>query len=593
MRVALAQTFLPYLARRLVVATLIAALGLALARTTHAQLPTLCGDLDASGTLGATDALLLLKKAVAHPVTVSCPDCTGSGGPTICGDLDANGTLGATDALLLLKRAVGQAVTVQCPGCSSGTTTTTLPVSEDCGNGTVDVGEECEQLEGCPDTEECTAECTCEPAQTTPPSSQSLIKQALANGTIDYPTALLYRVWALYQAPELPEAYDGAGTLGEDTGLFFELSHARESLPQEIETQIAPYLVRPNDPTSIFSQDPGTIALNRNPRAPNPPPIGCALNALGQPDWRYTESAGNHFVVWSCGGGVGGTDPYAGGRSLVGNLAEEIHDKFEADFVVPLTDDYDAGPEPKDRIDIYILVPNQCRLRGGACVVVPGNALAAASPASPCRRRDGGGALTSSAYIIVGAAQLPASGGDSSDLRYILTHELFHAASFRLNLGAQGGICPGGTPDLLPETQRSWLTEASAEWSSFAFYPEDMQERRTILFEHFQKYRGTATQGLQNVSLEELPYQAFLYPAFIQEESGQSPETLLDFWISSGGARTREDLDRHLDQTFSFAENFRNFAVRNLNLDPPGDPIFPPHSAYDPALTLNVAPFIP
>lgn len=42
----------------------------------------------------------------------------------ICGDLDNSGRVAATDALLLLQRAVGLRVTLHCRECSSTTTTT-------------------------------------------------------------------------------------------------------------------------------------------------------------------------------------------------------------------------------------------------------------------------------------------------------------------------------------------------------------------------------------------------------------------------------------------------------------------------------------
>ncbi|MFN2428265.1 MAG: DUF1963 domain-containing protein [Candidatus Binatia bacterium] len=38
--------------------------------------------------------------------------------PDTCGDLDGSGSLVASDALLLLKRAVGQNVAIECPDCS-------------------------------------------------------------------------------------------------------------------------------------------------------------------------------------------------------------------------------------------------------------------------------------------------------------------------------------------------------------------------------------------------------------------------------------------------------------------------------------------
>jgi hypothetical protein len=231
-------------------------LGVTIAAIAAAQTSTVCGDLDASGAVGATDALLLLKKAVGQSLEVSCPPCSASlvGAASVttqtCGDLDGSGSIGATDALLLLMSAVGQPVTLVCPTCAS-TTTTTLVVPETCGNGVVDVGEECERLQGCTDDAHCGAACSCESNGTPPPTSQVLIAEALTRGDIDYPTSLLYRVWALFQDSRLPAEYDGAGAAEEDGELFAELANMRGFLPTEIEAEIAPYLVRPDDPRAF------------------------------------------------------------------------------------------------------------------------------------------------------------------------------------------------------------------------------------------------------------------------------------------------------------------------------------------------------
>lgn len=45
--------------------------------TTTTLAPGICGDLDESGTIGATDALILLQKAVGIDIEVKCPDCPG------------------------------------------------------------------------------------------------------------------------------------------------------------------------------------------------------------------------------------------------------------------------------------------------------------------------------------------------------------------------------------------------------------------------------------------------------------------------------------------------------------------------------------
>jgi hypothetical protein len=457
-----------------------------------------------------------------------------------------------------------------------------------CGNGAIDDGEECERRVGCDPTERCTATCTCEPGPEYTPSSQGLIERAYEAGTIDYPTSLLYRTWALFHAPELPAEYDGAGSIGEDTFLFLELSRVQGSLPAEIEAQIAPYVVRPDDPSSIFSQPiPAAARITTLPAPAASTSVGCQPNANGLPDWRSYET--ERFVVWSCGGGVNGTDPLAGARVVTGTMAEAAMTAMEPKLGGVMPDNYPATPSVDGRTDIYLLTPNQCRERNGFCTPVPNKTLAAAAPAKPCGA-PGGGPVRSSAYLVVGSHHVPASvpAADSpSPFRALLVHELFHAISFRLNLGAQGGVCRGPQEPALPtDSMRSWLTEASAEWASYAFAQNAWPERRSRLFFDFTINRYLAHQGLHEAT-DLLPYQAYLYPLFVQEQSGASPQAMYDFWVGSGSARNRVDLDNRLNTVFSFSENFREFSVRNFNHDLPGTPIPFFHGSYDEAIALD------
>ncbi|HUQ71092.1 MAG TPA: dockerin type I domain-containing protein, partial [Planctomycetaceae bacterium] len=64
-----------------------------------------CGDVNVSGTLTASDALLVLKAAVGSD---DCPLL-----PCIC-DTNGNGTITATDALAVLRRAVGLGNALEC-----------------------------------------------------------------------------------------------------------------------------------------------------------------------------------------------------------------------------------------------------------------------------------------------------------------------------------------------------------------------------------------------------------------------------------------------------------------------------------------------
>ncbi len=472
-------------------------------------------------------------------------------------------------------------------GCGDDGPPAVQPAGPTCGNGVVDIDEQCERLAGCTGDERCTADCLCEAPATRPPNSQDLIDRAFAAGVIDYPTSLEYRVWALFAAPELPAAYDGTGNAGEDTSLFIELSRIRGQLPAPIAAAIAPYLVRPTDPLSVYSIAPmfTSAVAPALVNAGDPPPIGCPPSAVvGRADWRAYET--EHFVVWSCGGGVNGTDPLAAQRGITGALAEEVYSKLVPKLKVPRSDDLPLGPSPTTRTDIYLLVTNQCRNRGGVCVPVGGDdALAAAVTATPCDAVDG--PLTTSSYLIIDANQVPvAAPTGPSKLRATLAHELFHAISFNLNFEAQGGSCTGGQT-LPPSERRSWFTEASAEWVSASFVPSDSPSRRKVLFDLFQNYRPNSKYGLHSTEVKSHPYEAFLYLYFVQEETNDKPDVLLSFWNGNGGARTIVDLDNRLNALFPFNAHFRDFAVRNVNRDLPGSPIAIAHAGFDEALPFT------
>jgi hypothetical protein len=531
---------------------------------------------------------------------------------TICGDLNASGSIGASDALLLLKGAVGQDVTLSCECAGS---------SGDCGNGVRDDAEECEALDGCTAQQLCTSSCTCQDIDVPMPTSQDLIAQALDRGDIDYPTSILYRVWALHMAPDLPEEFDGAGTAGEDIDLDIELSHVRGTLPAEIEAAILPYLVRPTNPLSVYSAEPSAASLRAARAAGAPSPINCP-SVGGKAAWVAFETA--HFVVWSCGVGrcvVGKpattacelqsdcdtapgeldgqceTATPAARRLVVGAIAEEIYPRFVADFGPPRGDDYDtddAGPHPRNRIDIYMLRPNECRSRGGSCVSIDGS-IAAAFAATPCGRQNGG-PLTSSGYALVNADDVPAlaPGAEGSKFRGDLVHELFHVWEYGLNAEVIGKVCNPTNVGQSIARGRTWLTEASAEWSTFGYYPEDDKERRETLFRGFQVERDPAEEGLHATGFTPplnriRPYEAALYLQFLQQETG-SRQPIVDLWTTSQAARTKEAFDTHLDSIAPFRTRFREFAVSDLNKDLLGAPLPLLFSDLDDARPEGVEP---
>jgi hypothetical protein len=427
-----------------------------------------------------------------------------------------------------------------------------------CGNGVVDGAEECERLVGCDAGERCSAQCRCEAEPSSPLTSQALIERARQTGEIDYATSLALRVLALFQAPELPEEYEGAGSEGEDTYLFLELSEVRPNpppelrptWPEELELAVGQYLVRPNDPASIYAR-------------------ACPLNESGLSDWRAHETS--HFVVWSCGGGTLGNDPHAAARAIAGSAAEQAWTTLVPVFGAPIPDDELAGPGDPSRTDIYLVDLNQCRERSGSCAPIPGAPMVATTPSTPCGSNDG--PMLSSAYISLAATGVPsaATGRDFAKFRYALAHQLFHAISFGISLEAQDGMCPSPWVDTFNKP-RSWLTEASAEWAAFAFFGDDDPGRREKLFEDYQLQRRLDRDGLQ-ATRGLLPNQAFLYLLFLQEESGGARDNVVEFIKSTSQVRNYYELDNHLEATLVARDHFRDFSLRNFNRVLPGSPI--------------------
>lgn len=73
-----------------------------------------------------SSASLLVVLAVVAAVVVGIDPVSAGPEPPVCGDVDASGTVAASDALRVLQSAVGLQVELLCADCP-GTTTTTMP----------------------------------------------------------------------------------------------------------------------------------------------------------------------------------------------------------------------------------------------------------------------------------------------------------------------------------------------------------------------------------------------------------------------------------------------------------------------------------
>src|SRR5262245_41738838 len=132
------------------------------------------GDVDASGTLDLSDGIRVLGYLfLGSPATLDCEDAA---------DVDASGTIDLSDAIYLLSYLFlgGEAPSAPFPSCG--------PNPPPGGLG-------------------CASYPRCEQTTTT---SFELIDRALAAGEISEETALIYRVFHVFEDDRLPGAFRGA-----------------------------------------------------------------------------------------------------------------------------------------------------------------------------------------------------------------------------------------------------------------------------------------------------------------------------------------------------------------------------------------------
>ena len=86
------------------------------------------------------------------------------------------------------------------------------------------------------------------------PRAQAKIQAALDAGAIDLPTSLLYRAYAIFGDPRLPEAYRGSGSVREDRSLLDEIQDVLKTAPDDVRAQLEPFTLRPSDSNSWYNQ---------------------------------------------------------------------------------------------------------------------------------------------------------------------------------------------------------------------------------------------------------------------------------------------------------------------------------------------------
>ena len=281
------------------------------------------------------------------------------------------------------------------------------------------------------------------------------------------------------------------------------------------------------------------------------------------------ESSGSHFKIHLCSTG----NDVADGNLLssVLGIAEPLWDSMTAGMGEPRADCYTpAGgsqicPGGDGKIDVYVLETNQCWhspppvTRCWSVEGAPGSSsnAAVAVPALPKVNN------ATSGFMLLAKARAT----DSAKIKTDFAHEFFHILQFAHNeaaMAADTGVRVHGRTIF----RRSWFVEASATWAEWEYVPATSPEEVHWRFtSDFQLSRESLVTDTPPAHM----YASYIWPFFAEQEKG--PSSTFQAWVAAEGATDPDGITDAVEQQLSFQTHFRDFAVRNWNVDLPGHPI--------------------
>jgi hypothetical protein len=254
-----------------------------------------------------------------------------------------------------------------------------------------------------------------------------------------------------------------------------------------------------------------------------------------------------------------------------------------------------TGPKPDEaggdpRLDFYVIGADTDQLPADSdrVNVMTADALAYAVPDDPFVGK------SSSAYVVARRSRLTAPG-----FLLDLGHEFYHTLEYAHNVLIDGGFLakPFGEFDIL-QYRSYWFIEAMAVWlESHEFrgrladnvMQAEVHDRFTLVFQ------------TSDLPLDESPdrsspdfahmYAAYIWFFFMEQEVGAAAVASIWTDLEQVDQDDFAGAMRVIDAKLPFKEHFRDFAVRNLNLDlEPGDPINPGYVDLDSAFPEGSRP---
>jgi uncharacterized protein YjdB len=282
------------------------------------------------------------------------------------------------------------------------------------------------------------------------PTSDKLIAQALAAGTISSEQALEYRVLALFGDPRLPDQFDGAPGAGPDHMLMRDVRAQLPTLTQTAQDILNPFFAPPIYTESAFAQQAQVSAQAGRVRQKDIV-VHCKVTAnptvyrrvaVSTPDNKFTFNVFYFFTP-------GGADPADQARrdklralaELTAALALEDYtaltgllNRFPVSDAGLPCDGGDGG------IDFYLFPTFNLDLAGQT---VPYSGQCANTPSF---------VLLNQFHPVFGSALSPGNADSRAAIKSIVAHELLHVLQLAMTRQAS---C----------ADTKWFDEATAEWA--------------------------------------------------------------------------------------------------------------------------------
>ncbi len=358
-----------------------------------------------------------------------------------------------------------------------------------------------------------------------PPTSEELIAAALAAHDITYDESLLYRAYALFDDPRLPDQFRSP-IMDWEAGseLFHEIDENEGTLDAQVLSDLAPFRARPNDPISIFNNAPQASTLSGQAAAP----------AFG---WQSEEVPGTYARVWALGA--------PGVQHQFVDPVSQVWSALLGIFVYPNPDqpgDPNMTVNPDSDIDLYFVDPG----------IDPRSDLCMANPSDPsCLLSSDDGMARRSAQFVgnKSSGHLLVNLSNSGDnLLDTIAHELTHVSQYSYDTG-----------------EASWLYESTATWTAFRVMqtlgkePQYEHNRVRELFQHLAKPLNRETRGDND------KYGSWLF--FLHASMEQGDGIVSSVW-DKAAAPGAQGINA-VDQAFPLDDNFDDFTVKNWNEKPP------------------------